>query len=119
MESAKLEYENFEKKYKEENPIVVRKVKSFIQYWEPLFELPAEIRKCIYTSNSIESVNSALRKVTRGKGSFPNEASVYKVMYLRIRELSEKWKNPIKNWEKIELQLSDLFGERYTPYLSL
>ena len=61
-------------------------------YLEPLFELPIEIRKCIYTTNAIESVNSALRKVTRGKGAFPSESSVYKVMYLRIKELSEKWK---------------------------
>ena len=66
-------------------------------YLEPLFELPAEIRKCIYTTNAIESVNSALRKVTRGKGAFPSGNSVYKVMYLRIKELSEKWKKPMKN----------------------
>lgn len=52
-----------------------------MQYLEPLFELPQEIRKCIYTSNAVESVNSALRKVTRGKGAFPSESSVFKVMY--------------------------------------
>ncbi len=73
-------------------------------YLEPLFELPIEIRKCIYTTNAIESVNSALRKVTRGKGAFPSESSVYKVMYLRIKELSEKWKKPMQNWEKIRKQ---------------
>lgn len=117
-ESAKANLDDFCNKYKD-NKNIVKKVKEFMPYLEPLFELPTEIRKCIYTSNSIESVNSALRKVTRGKGSFPNEASVYKVMYLRIRELSEKWQKPIKNWEKIEMQLSDLFGERYTQYLSL
>ena len=52
----------------------------------------------LYTSNNVESLNSALRKVTREKGSFPNESSVYKVMYLRLKELSEKWKKPILNW---------------------
>ena len=51
----------------------------------------------IYTSNAIESVNSALRKVTRGKGAFPSTNSVYKILYLRINELSEKWKKPIQN----------------------
>lgn len=98
---------------------IVKKVESFMEYIEPLFELPAEIRKCIYTSNAVESVNSALRKVTRGKGSFPNENSVYKVMYLRIKELSEKWKKPIPHWKTIQPQLIELFGDRYTQYLNL
>lgn len=88
-------------------------------YLEPLFELPAEIRKCIYTTNAIESVNSALRKVTRGKGAFPSESSVYKVMFLRIRELSEKWKKPMQNWETIRKQLISLFGDRYLNYVNL
>lgn len=88
-------------------------------YLEPLFELPQEIRKCIYTTNAIESVNSALRKVTRGKGAFPSEASVFKVLYLRIKELSEKWNKPIQNWKTIQAQLTELFGDRYTKYLNL
>ena len=90
-----------------------------MQYLEPLFELPQEIRKCVYTSNAVESVNSALRKVTRGKGSFPSEEAVYKVLYLRIRDLSEKWKKPINNWKTIQQQLIELFGDRYTKYLKL
>ena len=88
-------------------------------FLEPLFDLPKEIRKCIYTSNTVESVNSALRKVTRGKGAFPNENSVYKVMYLRLKELSEKWKKPIPNWKTIQPQLIELFGTRYTKYLEI
>ena len=90
-----------------------------MQYLEPLFELPQEIRKCIYSSNAVESVISALRKVTRGKGAFPNEASVFKVMYLRIRELSEKWKKPIPNWKTIQPQLMEIFGERYTKHIKI
>ncbi len=65
----------------------------------------------------MESVNSALRKVTRGKGSFPSEESVFKVLFLRINELVNKWNKPIKNWEKIQIQLIELFGERYTQYI--
>ena len=98
---------------------IVKKVQDFMQYLEPLFELPNEIRKCIYTSNAVEAVNSALRKVTRGKGAFPNESSVYKVLYLRIKELKEKWKNPIQGWKTIQSQIIDLFGERYTKYLEI
>ena len=119
LKEAELELDNFKNKYNDNYPRIVKKVQEFMQYLEPLFELPNEIRKCIYTSNAVEAVNSALRKVTRGKGAFPNENSVYKVLYLRIRELQEKWKKPIKNWKIIQSQISSLFGERYTKYLDL
>ena len=78
-----------------------------------------EVRKCIYTSNTVEVVNSALRKVTRGKGAFPSKSSVYKVLYLRIRELNEEWKKPIQNWKIIQSQIIELFGKRYKKYLEL
>ena len=102
LEEAKLELENFKNKYDKDYHRVVKKAQDFMQYLEPLFELPDEIRKCIYTSNAVESVNS-----------------VYKVLYLRIRELKEKWKRPIKNWKIIQSQITDLFGERYTKYLKI
>ena len=117
LKEAELELDNFKNKYTQNYPRIVKKVQEFMQYLEPLFELPNEIRKCIYTSNAVEAVNSALRKVTRGKGAFPNESSVYKVLYLRIRELKEKWNKPIQNWKTIQSQISSLFDERYTKYL--
>lgn len=119
IDEAKIQLEFFQKEYGEKQKRVVKKVEEFMVYLEPLFELPAEIRKCIYTTNAIESVNSALRKVTRGKGAFPSESSVYKVMFLRIRELSEKWKKPMQNWETIRKQLISLFGNRYLNYVNL
>ena len=115
---AQIELENFKKKFSN-MPKVITKVEEYMQYIEPLFELPDEIRKAIYTSNSIESVNSALRKVTNGKGSFSSEESVYKVLYLRVQEIQKKWKRPIPNWNKISIQLAELFGERYTKYLEI
>lgn len=96
LEVAQIKLKNFKKKFTD-MPKVITKVEEYMQYIEPLFELPDEIRKAIYTSNSIESVNSALRKVTNGKGSFSSEESVYKVLYLRVQELHEKWKRPIQN----------------------
>ena len=118
LDEANINLDAFRKKYKEQKRIV-KKVEDSMQYLEPLFELPQEIRKCIYTSNAVESVNSALRKVTRGKGSFPSESSVFKVMYLRIKELSEKWKRPIQNWKTIQQQIAEIFGERYTKYIEI
>lgn len=118
LEEANLELEAFKLKYKNQDAIV-KKVEKTMEYLEPLFELPAEIRKMIYTTNIIESVNSALRKVTRGKGSFPNDISIFKILYLRINELSQKWQKPISNWKIIQSQLSELFEERYTRYLDI
>ena len=119
LEEANFQLDVFKQKYEKEQKRIVKKAVDFMQYLEPLFELPKEIRKCIYTSNAVESVNSALRKVTRGKGAFPNENSVYKVLYLRIKELSEKWNKPIQNWKVIQTQLIELFGYRYTQHLEL
>lgn len=118
LEEANLMLDIFRQKYAVQKRLV-KKVEEFMQYLEPLFELPNEIRKCIYTTNVIESVNSALRKVTRGKGAFPSEESVFKVLYLRINELTEKWKKPIKNWQTIQAQLIRLFGDRFTKYLEI
>lgn len=118
QEEAELNLEQFKKDFSA-YPAIIKKVEDFMQYLEPLFELPDEIRKAIYTSNAVESVNSALRKVTRGKGSFPSRESLMKVLFLRVQELKEKWVRPIKNWEKIRLQLIEIFGERYTKYIEV
>ena len=118
LDEALLQLDAFKEKYKQHKRIV-KKVEDFMQYLEPLFELPQEIRKSIYTTNIIESVNSALRKVTRGKGAFPSESSVFKLLFLRIQDLSEKWCRPIKNWKTIQSQLAQLFGERYLKHLNI
>lgn len=118
LDEANFQLDAFKEQYKEYKNIV-KKANEFMIYLEPLFELPKEIRKCIYTTNAVESVNSALRKVTRGKGAFPSDDAVFKVLFLRIRELSEKWQKPIQNWQTIQKQLVELFGDRYTKHLQL
>lgn len=118
LEIAQVELEDFKKSFADK-PKIIEKVEGFMEYLEPLYELPMEIRQAIYTSNAVESVNSALRKVTRGKGSFPSEEAVFKILFLRVRELVAKWNKPIKNWEKIQVQLIELFGERYTKHIDL
>lgn len=118
LDAAYIQLEQFKLDFKN-HKAVVKKVEDFMQYIEPLFELPDEIRKAIYTTNVVESVNSALRKVTNGKGAFPSEDSVYKVLFLRIKDLKEKWNKPIRNWSIIQLQLINIFGDRYTQYIEL
>lgn len=118
IEEANFKLEIFINKYSKYYNIV-KKVKDFMQYLETLFELPIEIRRVIYTTNAIESVNSSLRKVTNGKGSFPSEEALYKVLFLRTKDLKQKWSRPIQNWKTIQLQLIEIFGERYTKYLDI
>lgn len=83
---------------------------------EQLFNYGSAIRKVMYTTNAIESVNSSLRKVTK-KGSFPSDSSVLKALYLRVTELYKKWKGrPISNWAMVRNQIiiDDKLKERFT-----
>ncbi|MHC0448591.1 MAG: transposase, partial [Candidatus Lariskella arthropodorum] len=71
--------------------------------WENLvifLQYPESIRKIIYTTNAIESLNSQLRKVTRNKRVFPNDDAVFKVLYLTIDYITKKWTMPISNWNE-------------------
>lgn len=71
-----------------------------------LFNYSSAVRKIMYTTNAIESVNSSFRKVTK-KGAFPSEDAVMKVLYLRITELYKKWnERPISNWAMVRNQLA-------------
>ncbi len=64
-----------------------------------LFDYPAEIRKAIYTTNAIESLNMSLRKIIKNRGSFPNDEALTKLLYLAIRNISKKWTMPIQDWK--------------------
>ena len=118
LDEANIALEKFETKYEKKTKIV-EKVKDYMEYLKQLFELPTEIRYYLYTTNAIESVNSALRKVTRGKGSFPSEGALFKVLFLRIKDLTAKWNRPVQKWKEISVQLSLIHGERYTKHISI
>ena len=83
-------------------------IKSWEDNWDILstfFDYPIEIRKVIYTTNIIEGLNRQFRKVTKTKGSFPNDDSLRKMLYLAIQNLSSKWTIRVKNWDVISAQL--------------
>jgi len=65
-----------------------------------LFDFPAPIRRAIYTTNAIESVNSVIRKFTRNRKIYPNEESALKIMYMAIHEASKRWTMPIRHWKQ-------------------
>jgi len=79
-------------------------IKSWETHWlelSTLFKYPPEIRRLIYTTNPIESFNSKLKKVTKNRGVFPIEESLFKLLYLGIDDISKKWNGRIKEWSKI------------------
>ena len=97
-------------KWGKQYPSAVRVWNDNFVYVQRLFEYPAEIRKMIYTTNAIESFNSALRKVTDRKAAFPNEMAVMKILYLRTLDVVKKWTMPYPNWSLIRGKLDFLWG---------
>jgi len=98
VEAAEAALDAFETTWGERYPMAAR---GWRRGWEqiiPFFAYPAPIRKVIYTTNAIESLNAQLRKVTRKRGSFPTEDSVRKVIYLAMSRVSKRWSRPISNW---------------------
>jgi len=76
--------------------------KSWHSNWArviPFFAHPEEIRRVIYTTNAIESLNMSLRKVTKARGSFPNDDAVFKLLYLALRNIAKKWTKPVHDWK--------------------
>lgn len=89
----------------------------WVRNWEniiPIFNYPMAIRKVIYTTNAIESLNRSLRKVIKTKAVFPDEASVFKLMFLAMNNISKRWTKPIKDWKAALSHFAILFPERFT-----
>lgn len=88
----------FAEKWDAKYPTISR---SWDQHWDELsvfFAYPKEIRRVIYTTNAIESVNRQMRKILKNRGALPSDEAVLKLMYMALQKLSQKWTRPIKNW---------------------
>lgn len=95
-------------------------IKSWRMNWPLLstfFRYPPEIRRMIYTTNPIENFNRSIRKITKTKGSFPTDDSLFKILYLIVMDKSEKWTMPVRDWGLVLNQLRIYFGERLDAYL--
>lgn len=111
-DSGREALEDFGKKWDCKYPMISA---SWQRNWNELtefFSYPDSIRRVIYTTNAIESLNFSLRKITRNKSSFPDDDSIYKVMYLAIKNASAKWTMPIKEWGLAVNQFAILFEGR-------
>lgn len=93
--------------------------KRNFKHVEQLFDYGSAVRKVMYTTNAIEAINSSFRKVTK-KGAFPNENALFKLLYLRCKELATKWDaGHVSNWAQVlnQLMVNDLFSDRINIYL--
>ena len=112
IEAAEQALANFEKKWGGKYAYAV---KSWKNNWENLtqfFEYPLEIRKIVYTTNTIESLNRGIRKYTKAKSIFPHDQAALKAVYLAIGNIEKKWTMPIRNWGMILQQFLIIFEER-------
>jgi putative transposase len=108
---AEAALEAFDKKWSKRHPIVAKQWRNRWNEITPFLAFPAEIRKILYTTNAVESLNSQLRKVLRPKGSFPNDDAVFKLLYLALSKAKHKWSKP-KGWPHALAQLAIMFPDR-------
>mgnify|MGYP002776365286 CR=1 FL=1 len=98
-DEALLRLEEFADQWGQDYPTIVKSWRSNWQRIVPFFEYPPEIRRIIYTTNAIESVNMSLRKVTKSRGSFPSDEALLKLFYLALNNISKKWTMPLRDWK--------------------
>lgn len=112
QQEATNNLKKFQGKWDGDYPMIF---KSWNKNWDRLtvfFNYPPEIRKVIYTTNAIESLNMSLRKIIKNRGSFPTDQAVSKILFLALRNISKKWNMPIRSWGKAINQFSIMFEGR-------
>jgi putative transposase len=106
---------DFSLKWDAKFPMIAKSWRSNWTRVIPFFAHPAEIRKVIYTTNAIESLNMSLRKVTKARGSFPNDEAVSKLLYLALRNIAKKWTKPIVGWKDALNRFAIIYENRLPP----
>ena len=112
VDQASAALDAFEERWGKDYPSIAQ---SWRRNWSriiPFFDYPPEIRRVIYTTNAIESVNMSLRKITKNRGSFPSDESLIKLFYLALRNISQKWSMPILDWKAALNRFSIEFEDR-------
>lgn len=111
-EEAERRLDEFSEKWGRQFPTVVRSWRASWERVTPFFAYPAGVRKVIYTTNAIESVNMSLRKIIKNRGSFPSEEAAVKLLYLALQNIMKKWTMPIKEWRGALNGFAIIFEER-------
>ena len=112
VEDAEQRLDEFAAKWDGSYPTISQMWRRNWEYLTPFFAYPADIRKVIYTTNAVESLNMSLRKVIKTRGSFPNLESAMKLLYLALERIAQKWTKPVKDWKPALQRFTILFGNR-------
>jgi transposase-like protein len=111
-QSALFALDTFEQKWSKKYPKIAVSWRANWVNLATYFKYPKEVRTLIYTTNSIEGFNRQLRKVTKNKGVFPTDDSLFKMLYLAMMDITKKWTGRRKDWGQIHSQLEIFFAER-------
>ena len=111
-EAAETRLAEFATKWDERFPMIAKSWRANWARVVPFFAHPPEIRKIIYTTNAIESLNMSLRKVTKARSSFPNDEAVLKLLYLALRNIANRWTKPIQNWKLALNRFAIIYEDR-------
>lgn len=111
-EDAWLQLEAFAEKWDRRYPSISQIWRRNWDQVTPFFAYPAEIRKVIYTTNAVESLNMSLRKVIKTRGSFPNEEAALKLLYLALEQVAKKWTRPVQDWKAALNRFAILYEDR-------
>lgn len=116
-DEALLALDQFAERWDGEYPQISKTWRSHWHNLNTLFAYPQDIRRAIYTTNAIESLNSVIRKAVKKRKLFPTDDSAIKVIYLAIREASKKWTKPIRNWKLALNRFMIEFEDRLADYI--
>lgn len=117
-DEALLELERFGDAWDSQYPQITKSWRNHWQNLNTLFNYPEDIRKAIYTTNAIESLNSVIRKAIKKRKIFPSDDSARKMIYLAIKDASKKWTMPIQNWRQAMSRFIIEFEERLERHIN-
>ena len=112
LAEAELALAEFAEKWDDQHPTISLSWRNNWARLSVFFDYPPEIRKVIYTTNAIESLNASLRKITKTRRSFPTDDSVMKILYLALHQISKKWTMPIRDWKAAMSQFMIMYSDR-------
>ncbi len=111
-EEARMHLDEFYNQWDSKYPMISKSRQLNWQRLIPFFAYPAEIRKIIYITNAIESMNNTLKKTIKNRASFPNDEAALKLVYLSLKNIIKKQTMSIRNWGKALNQFAIMFDER-------
>lgn len=112
VEAAEQRLADFAVKWDAAYPTISQAWRRNWDHLKPFFAYPADIRKVIYTTNAVESLNMSLRKVIKTRGSFPTEEAAIKLLYLALTHIAKKWTMPVQDWKAALQRFAILHGDR-------